>query len=152
MAAKIHGPLNWRHRVDWRIATGAVQLRTVLCLRTMSAVIRINSPLFNLSRTYFHSHPRPRIRARLKLAYPAQPRSRPFSSSPPVQATHHDTPASSLLSQTLDQRQRMSKANQADNVGPFTLGMVQQPMGVNDQPLKKWKDLDTKGKGTTTRF
>ncbi|KLO20481.1 hypothetical protein SCHPADRAFT_991838 [Schizopora paradoxa] len=96
-----------------------------------------------LSRSWFHSHPRPRLRTRIKFGCTD---SRSFSSTPRVPATHKDTPTSSLLSQTLDQRQRLARDSQQDNVGPFNLGTVQRPMGVGEKPMKKWSELDGKGK------
>ena len=97
------------------------------------------------ARTFFNSHPRPRLRIRLKNASAGESRS--LSTSGKAHATHKDTPPSSLLSQALEQRQRLARNSQQDNVGPFNLGMTQQSMGVGEAPLKKWKELDTKGKG-----
>lgn len=106
-----------------------------------------HNAFFTYSRPCMHSCPRPRLKPRLSVQQTIRPGgSRQFSSSPNVYyATHHDTPSSSLLSQTLDQRQRATGSSQPDNVGPFTLGMTQPAMGV-EQPMKKWSELDTKGK------
>ena len=91
---------------------------------------------------------RPGIRARLRIAaFRRESFARNFMSSQHFAATHKDTPASSLLSQALDHRQKQARASQADHVGPFTLGMTQNPIGVNDKDVKKWKELDMKGKG-----
>ena len=45
----------------------------------------------------------------------------------------------------------MARASQTDNVGPFTLGMVQPGIG-SEKPMKKWSELDVKGKGESAYF
>lgn len=93
-------------------------------------------------------HPRGYFSSRLPRNFRHGSRSvRSFSSSPPVQATHHQTPSSSLLSQALDQQRRAAGNAQADTAGPFTLGMVQQPYAQQPK-VKKWSELSTKGKGS----
>ena len=51
-------------------------------------------------------------------------------------------PESSLLSQTLDQRQ--NEARGRDTVGPFGLGV--SPQVYYGTPEKKWSELNLKGK------
>jgi import inner membrane translocase subunit TIM21 len=63
--------------------------------------------------------------------------SRPF-------VTHQDA-ASSLLSSALDQKQRGSRQNREDSVGPFTLGISQG--SLKGKKVKQWSELSTGGKG-----
>lgn len=111
----------------------------------------VSSHIPFFTRSCFYAHPRPRLRIRLKLASPSRiDNARQFSTTPPIHyATHNTTATSSLLSQTLDQRDRSARSAQGDSVGPFMLGGVgfsQRP--VKESDLKKWSELDTKGKGS----
>lgn len=54
--------------------------------------------------------------------------------------------SSSLLSEALDQRQRMARNAQQDSVGPFALGGIGPRIDANEK-VKKWNELDAKGKG-----
>lgn len=60
-------------------------------------------------------------------------------------ATHPDTEKSSLLSQSLDTKQRAS-APRADSVGPFQLGLGQSSLKKGEK-VHKWSELSTGGKG-----
>ncbi|KAG8934879.1 hypothetical protein FRC03_008337 [Tulasnella sp. 419] len=60
-------------------------------------------------------------------------------------ATHRESPASSLLSQQLDSAsQRASSSSTVDSVGPFTLGIRNNP--ANNVKQKKWSELSAGGK------
>ncbi|EJD04345.1 uncharacterized protein FOMMEDRAFT_19598 [Fomitiporia mediterranea MF3/22] len=95
---------------------------------------------------------RPRARPKVvQVSYGS--RGRAFSTTPTPFATHRDTPPSSLLSQTLDQRQQAARDAQTDTAGPFMLGTIQR----TGPKQKKWGELSTKGKAirstqNTTNF
>ena len=99
------------------------------------------------TRSCFYAPTRPRLRTRFKIPSQThnQPNTRQFSSTPPVQyATHPgSSPASSLLTQTLDQRERLESGR--ENFGPFTIGISHKPLKESEK--KKWSELDMKGKG-----
>ncbi|KAG1829230.1 hypothetical protein DFJ58DRAFT_719715 [Suillus subalutaceus] len=57
--------------------------------------------------------------------------------------THQDA-ASSLLSSALDQKQRGTRLNREDSVGPFTLGISQG--SLKGKKVKQWSELSTGGK------
>ncbi|EIN13645.1 hypothetical protein PUNSTDRAFT_59521 [Punctularia strigosozonata HHB-11173 SS5] len=61
-------------------------------------------------------------------------------------ATHRGQPASSLLSQALDQKARASGGQSLNNdtAGPFQLGMIQR--GSGQERPKPWSELSTTGK------
>jgi hypothetical protein len=118
---------------------------------TLTTMQTSRIPFF--TRSCFYAHARPRLRTRLKLSTcpQAHQNSRQFSSTPPV---HYAAPhlgsgsgsahASSLLTQTLDQRDRMARGSQSESVGPFMIGIQHKPASASD--MKKWSELDTKGK------
>ncbi|RDB29657.1 Mitochondrial import inner membrane translocase subunit tim21 [Hypsizygus marmoreus] len=58
-------------------------------------------------------------------------------------ATHRDAESSSLLSQSLDTRQRAVPTR--DSVGPFQLGLAQSSLKRGEK-VKKWSELSTGGK------
>ncbi|KAG2368756.1 TIM21-domain-containing protein [Suillus spraguei] len=58
--------------------------------------------------------------------------------------THQDTVSSSLLSSALDQKQRGTRLNREDSVGPFTLGISQG--SLKGKKVKQWSELSTGGK------
>ncbi|KAG1904819.1 TIM21-domain-containing protein [Suillus fuscotomentosus] len=57
--------------------------------------------------------------------------------------THQDA-ASSLLSSALDQKQRGTRPNREDSVGPFALGISQG--SLKGKKVKQWSELSTGGK------
>ncbi|KAG1755006.1 TIM21-domain-containing protein [Suillus paluster] len=59
--------------------------------------------------------------------------------------THQDAASSSLLSSALDQKQRASRLNREDSVGPFTLGLSQASL-KQGKKVKQWSELSTGGK------
>ena len=66
-------------------------------------------------------------------------------------ATHRETPASSLLSSSLDRaasREGLSHNARLDSLGPFPLGIGPNPAYQTKQ--KPWKQLSTKGKVART--
>jgi hypothetical protein len=60
--------------------------------------------------------------------------------------THQDAASSSLLSSALDQKQRASRLNREDSVGPFTLGISEASL-KHGKKVKQWSELSTGGKG-----
>ena len=64
-------------------------------------------------------------------------------------ATHRDPGSSSLLSQTLDQKQRAIPRR--DSVGPFQLGLAQPVLGHGEK-VQKWSELSPGGKGVYRPF
>lgn len=65
-------------------------------------------------------------------------------------ATHRDPLPSSLLTSTLDQKQRGNIQGQNDSVGPFALGV--QPSLRHGEKVKKWSELSTGGKGMCNAY
>ncbi|KAJ8596460.1 hypothetical protein M405DRAFT_726013 [Rhizopogon salebrosus TDB-379] len=59
--------------------------------------------------------------------------------------THQDAASSSLLSSALDQKQRASRLNREDSVGPFTLGISEASL-KHGKKVKQWSELSTGGK------
>lgn len=60
--------------------------------------------------------------------------------------THQDAASSSLLSSALDQKQRATRLNREDSVGPFTLGISEASL-KHGKKVKQWSELSTGGKG-----
>lgn len=60
-------------------------------------------------------------------------------------ATHHNSGASSLLSQALDQKQRASEHDVRESIGPIPLGMARPSLRAGEK-VKKWSELSTGGK------